>query len=156
MPGDESLRKNYRKIARRPNLGLVDQTFTYKATDVDELVSEKYDTWSTCFDRLRSSAEKNENGLEICLVTSDTTHLGHAFSFIHRIFLVSHDRFQQAYSVPSQMVIRILQSQWGLSDETVSKIMDSVCAKELSLPPWQPNLPSQRIVPGPCNILFLY
>ncbi|CAI7602909.1 unnamed protein product [Penicillium viridicatum] len=119
MPGDESLQKDYRKIARRPSLGLVEQTFTYKATDADELIFEKYDTWSTCFDRLRSSAGESEDGLEICLVTSDTTHLGHAFSFIHRIFLISHDRFQQAYSVPSQMVIRILQSQWGLSDETV-------------------------------------
>ncbi|KUM63404.1 hypothetical protein ACN42_g3709 [Penicillium freii] len=147
MPGDESLQKDYRKIAQRPSLGLVEQTFTYKATDADELIFEKYDTWSTCFDRLRSSAGEREDGLEICLVTSDTTHLGHAFSFIHRIFLISHDRFQQAYSVPSQMVIRILQCQWGLSDETVREITESLCTKELSLPAWQPNLPSQRNIP---------
>ncbi|CAG8904442.1 unnamed protein product [Penicillium egyptiacum] len=142
ISGVESLKKNYRKIARRPNLGLVEQTFVYKANDADELIFKRDDTWSACFERLRSSTERNENGLEICLVTSDTTNLGRAFSFIHRIFLVDHDSFQQAYSVPSQMVIRILQSQWKLSDETMAKITESVCAKEFFLPAWQPKLPS--------------
>jgi hypothetical protein len=66
ISGEESL-KNYFKIAGRPNLGLVGQTFMYKATDADELIFERYDTWSTCFGQLRSSAEKNENELEICL-----------------------------------------------------------------------------------------
>lgn len=147
---------NYRKIARRPHLGLAEQTFMYKATDADELIFERGDTWSTCFERLRSSAETNETALEICLITSDTTSLGHAFSFIHRIFLIGHDRFQQAYSVPSQMVIRILQSQWRLSDETMTELTKSICAKDLSLPAWKPRLPSYRTVPGPCKISYLY
>ncbi|KAJ5972438.1 uncharacterized protein N7479_002356, partial [Penicillium vulpinum] len=144
ISGDESLKKNYRKIARRSNLGLAEQTFMYTATE-SELVFEKDDTWSTCFERLCSSMETNEaTALEICIITPDTTKLGHVFSFIHRIFLISHHRVQHAYSVPSQMIIRILQRQWGLSDETMTEIVESACAKELSLPAWQPKLPSHR------------
>lgn len=121
----------------------------YKATDADELIYERYDTWSACFEWLRSSAEKNENELEICLVTSDTTHLGRAFSFIHRIFFIGHDRFQQAYSLPSQIVIRILHNQWRFSDDIMARITESLCPKEVSLSAWQPKLPSQRTAPGP-------
>ncbi|KAJ5375141.1 hypothetical protein N7517_007147, partial [Penicillium concentricum] len=144
ISGDDSLKKNYQKIARRSNLGLAGQIFMYQATDADGLIFEKYDTWSACFERLRSSTEKAENALEICLITSDTTNLGRVFSFIHRVFLLDHDRLQQAYSVPSQMVIRILQRQWRLRDETMTEITESVCAKDLSLPAWQPKLPSHR------------
>ncbi|KAJ5202850.1 hypothetical protein N7449_004929, partial [Penicillium cf. viridicatum] len=144
ISGEESLKKNYLKIAGRPNLGLVGQTFMYKATDADELIFERYDTWSACFECLRSSAEKNKNELEICLVTSDTTHLGRAFSFIHRIFFIGHDRFQQAYSLPSQIVIRILHNQWRFSDDIMARITESLCPKEVSLSAWQPKLPSQR------------
>ncbi|CAG8015995.1 unnamed protein product [Penicillium nalgiovense] len=122
MISDEFLKKNYRKIARRSNLGLVEQTFRYKATNADELIFERGDTW------------------EICLVTS---HVGDAFSFIHKVFLIGH-RFQQACSVPSRMIIQILQTKWRLSDETMTNITESLCAKELSLPAWQPKLPSHR------------
>ncbi|CRL29162.1 Mg2+ transporter protein, CorA-like [Penicillium camemberti] len=143
VSGEESLKKDYLKITGRPNLGLVEQIFTYKATDAEELTFERNDTWSACFERLRSAAEKNDNELEICLVTSDTTHLGRAFSFIHRIFFVGHDRFQQAYSLPSQIVIRILHNQWKFSDEIMARITGSLCPKEGSLSAWQPKLPSQ-------------
>ncbi|KAJ5205799.1 hypothetical protein N7472_002247, partial [Penicillium cf. griseofulvum] len=141
---DESLKKNYRKIAGRSNFGLAEQTFLYKGTNADELIFEKYDTWSACYEQLRSSMEKNESALEICFITPDTTNLGRVFSFIHRVFLLGNERLQQAYSVPSQMVIRILQSQWKLSGATMSEITGSLCAKELSLPAWNPNLPSHR------------
>ncbi|KAJ5506041.1 hypothetical protein N7453_004998 [Penicillium expansum] len=57
ISGDESLEKNYRKIAQRPNLGLVDQTFIYRATNAESLEFEKFDTCSACFERLRSSEE---------------------------------------------------------------------------------------------------
>ncbi|OQD99297.1 hypothetical protein PENSOL_c007G10765 [Penicillium solitum] len=133
---EESLKKDYLKITGRPNLGLVEQTFTYRATDAEELTFERKDTWSACFERLRSAAEKNENELEICLVTSDTTHLGRTFSFIHRIFFVGHDRFQQAYSLPSQIAIRILHNQWKFSDQIMASITESLCPKEGSLSAW--------------------
>lgn len=153
ISGHESLKKNYRKIARRTNLGVVEQIFMYKATNADELKFEKHDTWSACFERLRSTTETNEamTALEICVITADNTNLDRAFSFIHKIFLISYDGRQQAYSAPSEMVIRILQSKWTLSDEIMTKITESTCAKELSLPVWQPKLPSHRTAPGPCT-----
>jgi len=150
ISGYKSLKENYRKIARRSNLGTAEQVFMYKATNVDEPKFEKYDTWSACFERLLSVIEKDDaTAFEVCIIANDTTNLGRAFSFIHKIFLISRDRLQQAYSAPSEMVIRIVQSQWTLNDERMTEIMESLSAKELSLPAWQPKLPSHRTVPSP-------
>ena len=130
-----SLKENYRKIARPSNLGIAEQIFLYEATNVDELKFEKSDTWSACFERLLFAIERNDaTALEVCVIAADTTNLSSAFSFIHKIFLTNHDRLQRAYSAPSEMVSRIVQSQWRLIDELITEIMESLSAKELSLP----------------------
>ncbi|CAI7664320.1 unnamed protein product [Penicillium glandicola] len=140
ISGDESLKKNYRKIVPETNSGLIGQIFMYKAAGAEDLVFQDCDKWPDCFEKLRTST--TNQGLELCVVTSDTRTLGRMIPTGRKLSLVSYDRIQQVYSVPSQIVIRILQCQWGLSDETMNKITESLAAKEISLPAWQPKLPS--------------
>ncbi|KAJ5785027.1 uncharacterized protein N7503_010239 [Penicillium pulvis] len=145
LSGHESLEKIYRKIARRPNLRTAERVLMYKATGADELNFAKNDTWSACFERILSAADTNDAAaFEVCVISIDTTDLGRAFSFIDKLFLITHDRRQKAYSSLSEIIIRLFQSQWGLSDETMVKIMESSYAKQLSLSSWRPNLPSSR------------
>ncbi|KAJ5690027.1 hypothetical protein N7462_004419 [Penicillium macrosclerotiorum] len=145
LSGHESLKKNYRKIARRPNLRTAERIFMYKATNTDELNFSKNDTWSGCLERILSSREINDDAVfEVCVISIDTTNIGRAFSFIDKLFLITYDRRQQAYSSLSEMIIRILHIQWRLSDEIMAEVMESLHAKQLSLSSWQPKLPSDQ------------
>ena len=126
-----------------------ERVFMYRKSDGDELDFAKGDTWSTCFERILSTEPTDGDDddddaatFEVCVVSTDTTNLGRAFSFIDKLFLVTYDRRQQAYSSLSEIIIRLTQRQWKIGDEVMSKIMESLHAKQLSLASWQPKLPS--------------
>lgn len=126
-----------------------ERVFMYRKADADELDFAKRDTWSTCFERILSTEESDDaTAFEICVVCTDTTNLGRAFSFIDKLFLVTYGRRQQAYSSLSEIVIRLTQRQWRLGDEIMDKIMESLHAEQLSLSSWRPKLPSYGTLPA--------
>ncbi|KAJ6155268.1 hypothetical protein N7470_005834 [Penicillium chermesinum] len=147
LSGHESLEKTYRKIARRHNRHTARRVFMYQATHAAELMCAKQDTWSQCFERILTLEETNEaDAFEICVISTDTTTLDGAFSFIDKLFMVSYERRQQAYSSLSEIAARMLQTQWALSDEVMGEVMQSLYVKPLSLAPWEPKWPSHGTV----------
>lgn len=146
---DKTLKKSYRKIGPRSNLGLAEQIFMYQASHSDGLRFGMYDTWSACFERVQSSLEASEaTTLEICVLTADTAHLDRAFSFIHKIFLLSHDRLQGAYSTPSEVLTRIIKSKWQSIYGATINLNPVLHPARQFLPLWQPKLPSHRTEPN--------
>ncbi|KAJ5223908.1 hypothetical protein N7468_008450 [Penicillium chermesinum] len=146
LSGHESLEKTYRKIARRHNRHTARRVFMYQATHAAELMCAKQDTWSQCFERILTLEETNEaDAFEICVISTDTTTLDGAFSFIDKLFMVSYERRQQAYSSLSEIAARMLQTQWALSDEVMGEVMQSLYVKPLSLAPWEPKWPSHEV-----------
>lgn len=128
----------------------------YGATNATELNFAKHDTWAACLGRVPSPEETSDAAVfEVCVISTDTTNLGRAFSFIDKIFLITYDHRQHAYSSLSEMVVRMVQRHWRLSDEITAKIMESLYAKRLSLSSWQPKLPSYRTLPDLSMILIL-
>lgn len=147
---EKFLNENFRKFATRSNLDLADLVFLYKAANADEPRFDKKDTWVECFEWLRDALERNSaTTFELCVISLDTTNLSRTFSSFHKILITSHDRLQRIYSVPSEIVIQLVQSKWELCEEIKTKITESIRPNELSLPAWEPNLPSQRTFPGP-------
>ncbi|KAJ5622636.1 hypothetical protein N7528_005868 [Penicillium herquei] len=145
LSGHESLKKNYRKIARRPNFDTIERILMYRATNADELKFAKHDTWAACFERILSTEEIDDAAVfEVCVISTDTTNLGRAFSFLDKALLTSYARRQEVYSSLSEMIVWVFQTQWRLNDQITSMIMESLHAKELFLSSWRPKLPSYQ------------
>ncbi|KAJ5720085.1 hypothetical protein N7493_006963 [Penicillium malachiteum] len=145
LSGHESLKKNYRKIARRANLNTLERILMYRATNTDEPKFAKNDTWAACFEQILSTEEIDDTAVfEVCVISTDTTNLGSAFSFLDKALLTSYARRQEAYSSLIEMIAWVFQTQWRLNDQIMSMVMESLHAKELGLSSWRPKLPSYQ------------
>jgi hypothetical protein len=138
------LKENYLKIADRPNRSIFRKIFAYIAAPTDGLRLEDDDAWSICFERFVSILRQNEAAsLQVCVIAAETKDVGRAFSFIHKLFTVDHDRLRQAYSTPKEIMAQIIRQVWNLNDGLTDQLVETLRIKESSLPVWQPKLPSQ-------------
>ena len=143
--GLRCLKENYLKIANESNGGILGKIFAYMAAAAtDGLRFEDYESWSICLERFVSTLQENETAsLQVCVIAAETKDVGRAYSFIHKLFTVSHDRLQQAYSTPKEIVTQIVRQQWNLNGDLTAQLVETLNMKESSLPAWQPKLPSR-------------
>lgn len=119
---------------------MAEEHFIHQQAESEPVKFDKADTWSICFEKIIFLARpQNTDIAEICLISTDTTHLQRAFPFMHR--LIPREQRLAASSTPQEIVIRILQARWNLADNIPSADTQRA-AEESGLPTRKLCLPS--------------